>query len=560
MKLKLTAAVLALSMIPQAAFASMSATVGTEKNSIKISGKTDAYNVSVGVLKSGYTMDNVVNGDATMEEAMLYYRPIEVNDGAYSYEVNMPNSAQRGAYTVFSDSESSVVYYASASDRLQMVGEVIQAMSDNTLPAYLETNGVYLTNSEKFMKVEDVAKVSQLASSVLSDETLTAGSVASLEKITESLDLSTVIQLLNESKITSLADVEDVAVDTKLDIKLTQKSLIPASKQGEILARIKGRGINSEADFYNKIEESLFIGIVNESQNLNSAEKRTFFDSNAGYVGLDTSKYNTLPSEKKSAVVNQLSVAKTTTIAAMQAKLDDLYEKEKPATTIPSGGGGGGGGGGGSVVNTTRPALTPSGTEVVATPEEPNYVPTISFADMENYAWAETAVKTLRNNGIVSGYSDGNFKPQGSVTRAEFVTMIVKAFLSEYKGEEAIFADVAAADWSYKYIMAAYENKLVSGMGEGTFLPNENIKRSDMAVILNNLMKLKEKEIAKSDKDFGDSDSIPEYAKDAVGVLRGAGVINGDENNNFRPGDFANRAEAAVMIYRFTELMQEVQE
>ena len=81
-----------------------------------------------------------------------------------------------------------------------------------------------------------------------------------------------------------------------------------------------------------------------------------------------------------------------------------------------------------------------------------------------------------------------------------------------------------------------------------------------MAVILNNLLKYKEKEVVASDKNFNDAEDIPKYASDAVAVLRSAGVISGDENNNFRPADFANRAEAAVMIYKFTEFMQEVQE
>lgn len=558
MKLKLTAAVLALVIIPQTAFAAMNISLNSEKDSIKISGEADSYNVSIGVLKSGYTMEGIENGTSAIEDAVLFYRPIEVTDGNYFYEIDMPRDAQRGAYTVFSDGEAGIVYYASASERLSMVAEVIDAMQNDTLPEYIQANGVYLSNSEKLMKVTDISKVSSIANDMLSAESLAAGSVQSLEKITEALDLSAVIQLVNEEKIDALKDIELVADETKMDIKLTEKSLIPSEKQADIVTRLTGRSITSEEAFYDAIEESLFVGVINESVSLSSAEKRSFFEKNAGYVKLNLTEYNTLAQEKRSSVINQLSVAGVSDISAMQSKLDELYDKEKPTATTPSGGGGGGGGGG--AVTTVKPALNPSGTEVKAEPEEPKTVPTVSFKDMENYSWAETAVKALRSSGIVSGYSDGTYKPQGNVTRAEFVTMLVKAFLSEYTGEEESFADVKKDSWSYKYIMSAYENKLVAGMGEGTFLPDENIKRSDMAVILNNLMKYKGKEVTLSDKAFEDADRIPAYAAEAVAALRGAGVISGDENNNFRPADFANRAEAAVMVYNFTEIMQEVQE
>lgn len=557
MKLKLTATILAVAMAPQTAFASMNISLNSEKNSIKISGEADTYNVSIGVLNSGYTIEGIENGTSTVEEAVLFYRPVEVTDGNYFFEVDMPAGAQRGAYTVFSDGETGVVYYASASERLSMVAEVISAIQNDTLTEYIGNNGVYLANSEKLMNVADVSKVSNIAKGMLSDASLTAGSVQSLEKITKSLDLSTVIQLLNENKIDELSEVENVTDEAKMDIKLTQKSLIPLEKHTDVVTRIEGKNLTSEDKFYDALEESLFVGVINDSVALSSAEKRSFFEDHAGYVKLNLTEYNTLAQEKRSSVINQLSTAKVANISAMQAKLDELYDKEKPTTITPSAGGGGGGG---SAVSTSKPTLKPSGTEVKAEPEEPKVVPTISFKDMESYSWAETAVKALRNSGIVSGYSNGTYKPQGNVTRAEFVTMIARAFLSEYTGEEEIFSDVAKEDWSYKYVMAAYDNKLVSGTGEGEFKPDENIKRSDMAVILNNLLKYKEKEVVASDKNFNDAEDIPKYASDAVAVLRSAGVISGDENNNFRPADFANRAEAAVMIYKFTEVMQEVQE
>ena len=89
------------------------------------------------------------------------------------------------------------------------------------------------------------------------------------------------------------------------------------------------------------------------------------------------------------------------------------------------------------------------------------------------------------------------------------------------------------------------------------FMPNNNIKRQDMAVILCNLAKIIGKNAEKAGKTFVDDSEISDYAKDAVSFLSSVGVVNGDENGAFNPHSFANRAEAAQMLYTFMQIIGE---
>ena len=537
-----------LIMIPTVVSASVEIMLDKETDKINVSGESEKNNVSLMLLNPEFTLYDTE--DATLSEAVLFYRPVDVNEGEYSYSIKMPSGTERGIYTLYADSESKVIYYASAAERLSMIGEIKTAIEENTLSDYLYDNGAYLCDAEKFLSVSDTADVADMAGSLLSEEELVEGSPESLGKISEALDFSVVVGLLNERNVEELSEISKIVDESKMDLKFSQKSLIPVGKQFDIVERISGKDINSVDGFYNALQESIFIGVINESKTLSANERKEFFEEYAEVANLDIADYNKLTDKKKSSVVAQLASAKKTTIADMQEKLDQLYEKEKPSE---GGGSGGSGGGGGSSSHISAGGM---GGATVAPPSNVTENTTKSFKDMASHKWAEEAVNALSDKGIITGYEDKTFKPSGSVTRAEFIQMIAKAFLPAYSGDSKDFADVAVNDWYYKSIMTALENKIVSGVGEGIFLPNEKIRRCDMAVILNNLINYKKLALSGGKLNFGDIDSIPSYAVDAVNVLNKNGVINGDENNNFRPEAFANRAEAAVMLYRFINLTE----
>ena len=105
-----------------------------------------------------------------------------------------------------------------------------------------------------------------------------------------------------------------------------------------------------------------------------------------------------------------------------------------------------------------------------------------SFSDVSAGAWYATAVNTLVELDVLSGYEDGTFRPNNAVTRAEFVTAVCKCFdLTD--GADSGFSDVSG--WASGYINAAVERGWIVGMGDGTFQPNANLTRAQVTPILN---------------------------------------------------------------------------
>lgn len=105
-----------------------------------------------------------------------------------------------------------------------------------------------------------------------------------------------------------------------------------------------------------------------------------------------------------------------------------------------------------------------------------------SFSDVSDSAWYATAVNTLVELDVLSGYEDGTFRPNNAVTRAEFVTAVCKCFdLTD--GADSGFSDVSG--WASGYINAAVERGWIVGMGDGTFQPNANLTRAQVTPILN---------------------------------------------------------------------------
>lgn len=154
--------------------------------------------------------------------------------------------------------------------------------------------------------------------------------------------------------------------------------------------------------------------------------------------------------------------------------------------------------------------------------------------------------------------SDNTFAPLKEVTRAEFITMIVRAFdLLDVKSSAA-FSDVKASDWSYGYIASGVKNGLINGVGNGKFDPNRAITREEMAIIVSNtLKKFKGKSVSDTNAalaNFKDQATIAAYGKEAVALLTQEGIVQGLTAETFGPKNIANRAQAAVIIDRMLKL------
>ena len=220
-----------------------------------------------------------------------------------------------------------------------------------------------------------------------------------------------------------------------------------------------------------------------------------------------------------------------------------------PAEVTPGGGGSTGGGGGGGGASGGSPAGGSTSVSLGNT-NVANMFNQKTFADIKNAEWARTAIEALIKRSVINGYETGDFKPNSTITREEFVKIIIGAFGISGSGKDCGFSDIGKSHWAYSYICTAKEKGIVSGVSESSFGAGSNITRQDMAVIIVNAMKAAGKNSFSTEEyDFADKGSISGYAKEAVFAMKNLNIIGGYEDKSFKPQNSATRAEAAQMIY-----------
>ena len=159
--------------------------------------------------------------------------------------------------------------------------------------------------------------------------------------------------------------------------------------------------------------------------------------------------------------------------------------------------------------------------------------------------WAQATIEKWLNEGRVSGYPDGSYKPDNKVTRAEFVKM-VNGIIDYSKVSDIKFNDVPESEWYYKDVRIAQSTGYISGYSLSEFGPNDYITREQAASILARVQYLKNNS-AGTDK-FSDNNSLSSWAVEAVGATSEAGFISGYVDGSFRPQKSLTRAEAITML------------
>lgn len=114
---------------------------------------------------------------------------------------------------------------------------------------------------------------------------------------------------------------------------------------------------------------------------------------------------------------------------------------------------------------------------------------TNSFTDVAADQWYNNAISTLTNAGILDGYEDGTFRPNGKITRAEFATIAVRFFDLSYEGKD-LFPDIAN-HWAREYINQAASAGFVNGYEDGAFRPDNPITRAEAVTLVNRTLKRK---------------------------------------------------------------------
>jgi hypothetical protein len=193
------------------------------------------------------------------------------------------------------------------------------------------------------------------------------------------------------------------------------------------------------------------------------------------------------------------------------------------------------------MVQYTKPG---GGGDKTPTPKPiPDTEPIVLPTDIDEH-WAKQYIEELIKKGIISCYPDNTFRPDNSITRAEFVTIVVKAF--DFKANELNVFDDTIDHWAMDYISAAIENRIILGYGNNMFGPDDLITREQMTIIICKAMGLS---VEFGEISFIDSNQVSEWALDYVASAVRKNIINGYPDNTFRPKIHLSRAEAATVIY-----------
>lgn len=180
----------------------------------------------------------------------------------------------------------------------------------------------------------------------------------------------------------------------------------------------------------------------------------------------------------------------------------------------------------------------------------------LRFADVPPEAWYADAVRYVVTNGYFLGTSATEFSPGSDMTRAMFVTVLgrkagVKA--DAYPGQS--FSDVPEGEWYSSYVKWASENDIVNGVGENTFLPQGQITREQMAVIMYRYASYCDLDLSVNQESlevFSDVSKISDWAVTATAWATGKEIISGYGNGILDPSGGATRAQVAEILRKFS--------
>jgi len=184
---------------------------------------------------------------------------------------------------------------------------------------------------------------------------------------------------------------------------------------------------------------------------------------------------------------------------------------------------------------------------LVAQAKETNAV--IDFADTQGH-WADKPIHTFIRLQLINGYKDGTFKPNHFITRAEFATILSRAFNIQ-SGDASTAPKDVEGHWAQEAIKNLVSTGVIKGYGDNSFKPNQTITREEMVVMLSRIVNL---DNAAKDREKGHfNDLNRSYAASEIVAGAQAGIVKGNGTENFYPKSSATRAEVVQVILNVLE-------
>ena len=182
--------------------------------------------------------------------------------------------------------------------------------------------------------------------------------------------------------------------------------------------------------------------------------------------------------------------------------------------------------------------------------------PSAPFADVDTAKWYHESIDYVLKHSMMNGVSGTSFAPNSNLTRGMLVQILFN-LEGKPQSASASFSDVKADAWYAKAVGWAAANKVVTGYTDGTFRPNAAVTREQAAAILYRYAQSKGIDVSVGENtnilSYADAMQASEYAIPALQWAVGAGVLNGKGGNLLAPTGTATRAEIAAIMQRWCE-------
>lgn len=184
-----------------------------------------------------------------------------------------------------------------------------------------------------------------------------------------------------------------------------------------------------------------------------------------------------------------------------------------------------------------------------------------TYSDIQDH-WAQDDIELLANKLIVKGDSEASFRPEDTITRAEFAAMLVRSLGLSESARSASFIDTDSNDWYAGAAAAAAQAGLVTGYEDGSFRPDAPITREQMAVMLDRAIAFVGRSSSAHSavlEPFQDADAVSDWAKASIARLVESNVMRGVSNDSLSPQSSVTRAQCAAALKRMLQSIHFIQ-
>lgn len=489
--------------------------------------------------------DNSLNWEENKNFNIQYYDSVKVNDDEkYSFDFRLKKNGNFYVYVggVTDELETYVIHYTNKEDNENAILSLKNAVEKSDIDEItkLISDRVYdfCVYTDEYKKADASDKTT--AAKILLDAIAKEPKITDDYKIlAENITKAYVCSLIRASKI---SDLNEFAYSFYLDEESMLSKCYTPECGKNMLSKLSDKNSIGIGDFDTLVRNSIIEYTVKVSGSVDDVEK--LLTEMSDYIGIKN------VSSISDELIRKIRKESNVVTVADIGKYINSYKPDENGKSYTGGGSGG---------SSRVPSPSSRVDTTIATDKNSKVEDNKKdiFSDIDNYEWARESIEELYKAGVVNGKGNNEFRPQDNVTREEFVKMILGAAKIDLDFKDNTPpSDVKETDWFYKYIMCAYEAGIINGISENEFGTGLYITRQDIAKIMYETIKLCGYEITEQGNDFFDENAIADYSKEAVNKLRLAGIINGYENNEFRPNDFANRAEAAKMIYGLSNYLK----